>query len=113
MLVNNSLKEKIIIFDTTLRDGEQAPGATMNLEEKFLRRMDTDLTKEITEINEAMDKNKILSFRQFSEDAVAPANNAMATAGVAGLDKNVPVSKKAQKTWTAANAMFKRGKPNA
>jgi hypothetical protein len=88
---------------------------SINLEEKFLRRMDTDLTKEIIEINEAMDKNKILSFRQFSEDvgAVAPANNAMATAGIAGLDKNVPVSKKAQKTWTAANAMFKRGKPNA
>jgi 2-isopropylmalate synthase len=29
-------KEKVIIFDTTLRDGEQAPGATMNLEEKLL-----------------------------------------------------------------------------
>jgi hypothetical protein len=37
----------------------------------------------------------------------------VATAGVAGLDKDVPVSKKAQKTWTAANAMFRRGKPNA
>lgn len=32
----NKDKEKIIIFDTTLRDGEQAPGATMNLEEKLL-----------------------------------------------------------------------------
>ncbi len=29
-------KEKVIIFDTTLRDGEQAPGATMNIEEKLL-----------------------------------------------------------------------------
>jgi hypothetical protein len=36
----------------------------------------------------------------------------MATAGVAGLDKDPPVSKKGQKKWTAANAMFKRGKPN-
>jgi 2-isopropylmalate synthase len=29
-------KDKVIIFDTTLRDGEQSPGATMNLEEKVL-----------------------------------------------------------------------------
>ncbi len=28
--------DKIIIFDTTLRDGEQSPGATMTLEEKIL-----------------------------------------------------------------------------
>jgi len=28
-------KEKIFIFDTTLRDGEQSPGASMNLQEKF------------------------------------------------------------------------------
>jgi 2-isopropylmalate synthase len=29
------MSEKIIIFDTTLRDGEQSPGASMNLEEKL------------------------------------------------------------------------------
>jgi 2-isopropylmalate synthase len=29
------MKEKIIIFDTTLRDGEQSPGASMNTEEKI------------------------------------------------------------------------------
>jgi 2-isopropylmalate synthase len=32
----NAKQEKIIIFDTTLRDGEQSPGATMNLEEKIM-----------------------------------------------------------------------------
>ncbi len=31
----NNKKENIIIFDTTLRDGEQAPGATMSLEQKI------------------------------------------------------------------------------
>lgn len=29
-------KQKIIIFDTTLRDGEQSPGMSMNLEEKIM-----------------------------------------------------------------------------
>lgn len=30
-----SQPEKIVIFDTTLRDGEQSPGASMNIEEKI------------------------------------------------------------------------------
>jgi 2-isopropylmalate synthase len=32
---NAPTKEKLIIFDTTLRDGEQSPGATLNIEEKL------------------------------------------------------------------------------
>ena len=28
-------KDKVFIFDTTMRDGEQSPGASMNLEEKL------------------------------------------------------------------------------
>src|SRR2546428_9486187 len=28
-------RDRLIIFDTTLRDGEQSPGATMNLAEKL------------------------------------------------------------------------------
>ncbi|MCB9994214.1 MAG: 2-isopropylmalate synthase [Hyphomicrobiaceae bacterium] len=31
----NSNKERVFIFDTTLRDGEQSPGASMTLEEKL------------------------------------------------------------------------------
>lgn len=30
-----STHEKLVIFDTTLRDGEQSPGATLNIEEKL------------------------------------------------------------------------------
>ena len=28
-------KDKVLIFDTTMRDGEQSPGASMSVEEKI------------------------------------------------------------------------------
>src|SRR5512147_3032525 len=30
-----SIQDTVLIFDTTLRDGEQSPGATLNIEEKL------------------------------------------------------------------------------
>ena len=32
---NPSQSDRILIFDTTLRDGEQSPGATLNVDEKL------------------------------------------------------------------------------
>jgi 2-isopropylmalate synthase len=37
--------EKVYIFDTTLRDGEQSPGATLNIDEKF------EIAKALKELN--------------------------------------------------------------
>lgn len=39
------MKEKIIIFDTTLRDGEQSPGASLNVSEKI------EIAKQLAKLN--------------------------------------------------------------
>lgn len=48
---DKSMKEKIFIFDTTLRDGEQSPGASMNPAEKV--RIATQLEKLGVDVIEA------------------------------------------------------------
>ena len=42
---NISHMEKIIVFDTTLRDGEQSAGASMSVEDKLLIAKNLDLMK--------------------------------------------------------------------
>ena len=34
-IISKSSSDEVLIFDTTLRDGEQSPGCSMNLEEKL------------------------------------------------------------------------------
>jgi hypothetical protein len=90
----------------------------INLEEQYLEKLKTDLTEQLQEVETILTEKKMFTFKQFTEEngsagiAIAPANNAIATPGIAGLGKDVPVSKKAQKKYTSGNAkqMFRRGK---
>ena len=43
-----SEKNRIIIFDTTMRDGEQSPGASMSLEEKLQISRESLMSLELT-----------------------------------------------------------------
>lgn len=55
----------------------------INLEELFLDRLNSDLTEEVTFISNYIENKPMLTFRSFMEEA--PANNAMATPGIAGF----------------------------
>ena len=49
------MSDRVYIFDTTLRDGEQSPGATMNLDEKMqiaqlLEEMQVILLKQVFQL---------------------------------------------------------------
>jgi hypothetical protein len=78
----------------------------VDLETKFFNKLNTNLTEEIEFIEDYLSKKNTLTFRQFWEDA--PANNAAATPGVAGLTGDPPVSKKAQRKYKKLNLMFRR-----
>ena len=87
-------KNKIIIFDTTLRDGEQSPGASMNTEEKIrlalqLERLGVDVIEAgfaaaspgdfeaIEKIAQATSKVKICSLARAVENDIKAAGNAI------------------------------------
>ena len=88
---------KIIIFDTTLRDGEQSPGASMNTEEKIqialqLQKLGVDVIEAgfaaaspgdfdaIARISEAVTKSRICSLARALDRDIKAAGEAVAKA---------------------------------
>jgi len=84
---------RVIVFDTTLRDGEQSPGCSMNLEEKI--RVATVLEEMQVDVIEA--GFPIASNGDF--EAVQEVAKRMKTASVAGLAR--AVKKDIDRNWEA------------
>src|SRR5215472_5432601 len=85
--------ERILIFDTTLRDGEQSPGCSMNLEEKL--RMAAQLEALGVDVIEA-------GFPIASEDdfrAVREVSKRCQRTSVAGLARALPAD--IERAWAA------------
>ena len=89
------MTRKIAIFDTTLRDGEQSPGASMNTEEKLivarqLIRMNVDVIEAGFPISSPGD------FKSVSEIEIAASRATLCT--VCGLtravDKDIEVGRR-------------------
>jgi 2-isopropylmalate synthase len=72
--MESSMKEKLIIFDTTLRDGEQSPGASMTKEEKIriarqLEKLGVDVIEAGFAAASPGDANAIRSVAQIIENS--------------------------------------------
>lgn len=74
MCANQTAQESIVVFDTTLRDGEQSPGATMNKDEKIriakaLERMKVDVIEAGFAIASEGDFESVFAIAQQIKDA--------------------------------------------
>lgn len=88
----------------------------IDLEIKFINKLGSDLTEEISFVEKILNEDKMLTFKQYTEEMGAGAvsggvatNNAAVTPGIGGLPPDEPpVSKKAQKKYRKQNNMFRR-----
>ena len=90
---------RVIIFDTTLRDGEQSPGASMNTEEKVtvakqLERLGVDVIEAGFPVSSPGDFNAV---KRISEAVERPIIAGLARAKIKDIDVAYDAVKDAKK----------------
>lgn len=99
-----------------IRENLEINHEPIDLEIKFINKLGSDLTEEISFVEKILNEDKMLTFKQYTEEMGAGAvsggaatNNAAVTPGIGGLPPDEPpVSKKAQKKYRKQNNMFRR-----
>jgi 2-isopropylmalate synthase len=84
-----SAKDRVIIFDTTMRDGEQAPGASMSLDEKLeLAKILEEMRVDVIEAGFPIASNgDFESVRRVSEIVTESVICGLARAGAADIER--------------------------
>ena len=92
-------QRRVIIFDTTMRDGEQAPGASMSLEEKLeLAKILEELRVDVIEAGFPIASNGDFdAVRKVSEIVVESTVCGLARAGVKDIDRCAEAIKPARR----------------
>src|SRR4249920_206325 len=90
---------RILIFDTTLRDGEQSPGAAMNLEEKLriadmLEELGVDIIEAGFPISSNGDFEAVFEISKLAQRAVVCG---LARAGLKDIDRAAEAIKPAKR----------------
>ncbi len=103
------MSERILIFDTTLRDGEQSPGATMNQQEKLqlarqLEKLGVDIIEagfpassegdkeSVSLIASAIKKSRIIGLARASAEDIETAWRAVEKAALPGIHTFIATS---------------------
>ncbi len=111
-----STDDRVIIFDTTMRDGEQSPGASMNLEEKLriaevLERMGVDVIEAGFAIASAGDFEAIREISKVVKDSTVCS---LARAGRGDIDRSAealkPAARKRIHTFIATSPLHMKYK---
>ena len=92
-------RDRVIIFDTTMRDGEQSPGASMSLEEKIeLAKILEDMRVDVIEAGFPIASNgDFEAVRAISEIVTESVVCGLARAGMADIDRCADAIKKAKR----------------
>lgn len=87
--VPKQAEDRVYIFDTTLRDGEQSPGFSMNLDEKLhMARQLEKLGVDIIEAGFPMaSEGDFVAVREIARQVRTPQIAALARAGVSDIDR--------------------------
>ncbi|MCH7889448.1 MAG: 2-isopropylmalate synthase [Proteobacteria bacterium] len=111
-----STDDRVIIFDTTMRDGEQSPGASMNLEEKLriaevLERMGVDVIEAGFAIASAGDFEAIREISKLVKDSTVCS---LARAARGDIDRSAealkPAARKRIHTFIATSPLHMKHK---
>src|SRR5580693_6799269 len=99
MTASSSSKDRVIIFDTTMRDGEQAPGASMSLDEKLeLAKIMEEMRVDVIEAGFPIASNgDFESVRQIAELVTESTVCGLARAGMADIERCAAAIRKAKR----------------
>src|SRR3954471_16626710 len=92
-------QDRVIVFDTTMRDGEQSPGASMSLEEKIeLAKILEEMRVDVIEAGFPIASNgDFEAVRQIAELVTESTVCGLARAGMADIDRCAEAIKKAKR----------------